>query len=148
MTMSFDKEQEDEFRKAFDLFDNDGSGTISSRELIQAMQNLNLRPREEEIQNIVRKIDTDGGGNIDFQEFLDLMAGKMKDMKKEEELVQAFRVFDRDRNGYITASEFKYTMNKLGHNITTAEAKQMIKDADSNGDGLINYEEFYHKMMS
>lgn len=54
MTMSFDKEQEDEFRKAFDLFDNDGSGTISSRELIQAMQNLNLRPREEEIQNIVR----------------------------------------------------------------------------------------------
>ena len=58
------QEEIEDFRKAFNLFDNDGSGTISSRELITAMQNLNLKPKEDEIQNIikVRKIEevTDG----------------------------------------------------------------------------------------
>ncbi len=48
------KEEIEDFRKAFSLFDNDGSGTISSRELITAMQNLNLRPTEDEIQSIIR----------------------------------------------------------------------------------------------
>ena len=48
------KEEIEDFRKAFNLFDNDGSGTISSRELITAMQNLNLRPKEDEIQNIMK----------------------------------------------------------------------------------------------
>ena len=48
------KEEIQDFRKAFNLFDNDGSGTISSRELITAMQNLNLKPKEEEIQNIIK----------------------------------------------------------------------------------------------
>ena len=48
------KEEIEDFEKAFNMFDNDGSGTISSRELITAMQNLNLRPKEEEIQNIIK----------------------------------------------------------------------------------------------
>ena len=48
------EEQIAEFRSAFDLFDNDSSGTITSRELITAMQNLNLNPREEEIRNLVK----------------------------------------------------------------------------------------------
>jgi len=48
------KEEVEDFRKAFSLFDNDGSGTISSRELITAMQNLNLRPTEEEIESLLR----------------------------------------------------------------------------------------------
>ena len=48
------KEEIDDFRKAFSMFDNDGSGTISSRELITAMQNLNLKPNEEEIQRLMK----------------------------------------------------------------------------------------------
>eukprot|EP00095_Tigriopus_kingsejongensis_P012274 maker-scaffold577_size191314-snap-gene-0.34 protein:Tk12274 transcript:maker-scaffold577_size191314-snap-gene-0.34-mRNA-1 annotation:"striated muscle-like" len=148
MADSLTEEQTNEFRRAFDLFDNDGSGTISSRELIQAMQNLNLKPREEEIQNIVRQIDSDSGGTIDFLEFLSLMGNKMKAMKKEEDVVQVFRIFDRDRNGYITASELRFAMNQLGYPIDQNEAKRMIQDADKNGDGLVNYEEFYNKIMN
>ena len=48
------KEEIEDFRKAFNLFDNDGSGTISSRELITSMQNLNLRPSEDEIASIIK----------------------------------------------------------------------------------------------
>lgn len=48
------KEQIHEFQQAFDLFDADGSGTISSRELITAMQSFNLKPKESEINAMVK----------------------------------------------------------------------------------------------
>ena len=49
-----------------------------------------------------QKIDVDGGGSIDFNEFLELMEEKMRKLKQDEQIFEAFRVFDRDRNGYIT----------------------------------------------
>ena len=48
------KEEIEDFRKAFSMFDNDGSGTISSRELVTAMQNLNLKPTEDEIEALIK----------------------------------------------------------------------------------------------
>ena len=42
-----------------------------------------------------------GNGTIDFPEFLTMMARKMKDTDTEEEIKEAFRVFDKDGNGYI-----------------------------------------------
>ena len=52
------KEEVEDFRKAFSMFDNDGSGTISSRELITAMQNLNLKPTEDEIESLIKASKT------------------------------------------------------------------------------------------
>lgn len=46
-----------------------------------------------------------GNGTIDFPEFLNLMARKMEEIDSEEELKEAFRVFDRDGNGFISAAE-------------------------------------------
>lgn len=95
-----------------------------------------------------QQIDDDGGGEIDFHEFLVLMGNKMRDLKKNEEVFNMFRVFDRDRNGFISAEEMKFAMKKLGHPITDKEAKRMIREADLNGDGLVDYEEFCTKMMA
>ena len=54
-----------------------------------------------------QKIDIDGGGSIDFSEFLELMEEKMRKLKQDEQIFEAFRVFDRDRNGYITGKKKK-----------------------------------------
>ncbi len=89
------------------MFDTDNSGTISADELMLVLQNLNMKPRESEVEKIVRQIDTDGGGVIDFAEFLDLMNSKIGKLRRDEEVINAFRVFDRDRNGYITPAELK-----------------------------------------
>ena len=51
------------------------------------------------------QVDADGNGTIDFPEFLNLMARKMKDSDSEEELREAFKVFDKDGNGFISAAE-------------------------------------------
>jgi len=87
------------------------------------------------------------GGIIDFPEFLSLMARKMKDTDTEEELIEAFKVCDRDGNGFISAAEIRHIMSNLGEKITDEEMDEMIRDADVDDDGQVNYEEFVAMMM-
>ena len=69
------------------------------------------------------------------------MARKMKDTDTEEELIEAFKVFDRDGNGFISAAELRHVMTNLGEKLTDEEVDEMIREADVDGDGQINYEE-------
>jgi calmodulin len=92
--------------------------------------------------------ETDKNGTIDFPEFLSLMARKMKDTDTEEELIEAFKVFDRDGNGFISAAELRHVMTNLGEKLTDEEVDEMIREADVDGDGQINYEEFVKMMMA
>ncbi|KAL0696123.1 hypothetical protein Bca4012_063303 [Brassica carinata] len=97
---------------------------------------------------VINEVDADGNGTIDFPEFLNLMAKKMKDTDSEEELKEAFSVFNKDQNGVISAAELRHVMTNLGEKLTDEEVEEMIREADVNGDGQINYEEFVKIMMA
>jgi len=94
------------------------------------------------------QVDTDGDGTIDFDEFVELMKNKMKGLDAEEEIREAFKVFDKDGNGFISAAELRHVMTNLGEKLTDEEVDEMIREADVDGDGQINYEEFVKMMMS
>ena len=64
----------------------------------------------------------------------------------DTELKEAFKVFDQDGNGFITPSELRQVMANLGEALTDEEIDQMIKEADMDGDGQVNYEEFVRLM--
>ena len=81
-----------------------------------------------------------GNGNIDFPEFLAMMAKKMKESDSDEEIREAFKVFDKDGNGFISAAELRHVMTNLGEKLTDEEVDEMIREADIDGDGQINYE--------
>lgn len=89
------EEQIAEFKEAFSLFDKDGDGTITTKELGTVMRSLGQNPTEAELQDMINEVDADGNGTIDFPEFLTLMARKMKDTDSEEEILEAFKVFDK-----------------------------------------------------
>ena len=171
------EEQIAEFKEAFSLFDKDGDGTITTKELGTVMRSLGQNPTEAELQDMINEVDADGNGTIDFPEFCTLMARKMKDTDSEEELKEAFRVFDKDGNGFISAAELRHSMPRrmlqppaslfgvirdsracpptpatvmtnLGEKLTDEEVDEMIREADIDGDGQINYEEFVKVMMA
>merc|ERR1711862_1027012 len=99
---------------AFSLFDKDGDGTITTKELGTVMRSLGQNPTEAELMDMINEVDADGSGTIDFPEFLTMMARKVKEVEGDEELRQAFMVFDKDGNGFITANELRHVMMNLG----------------------------------
>ena len=59
-----------------------------------------------------------------------------------------FSVFDKDGNGYISSAELRHVMTNLGEKLTDEEVDEMIREADIDGDGQVNYEEFVAMMTS
>jgi hypothetical protein len=79
------EEQIAEFKEAFSLFDKDGDGTITTKELGTVMEICWWNPTEAELQDMINEVDADGNGTIDFPEFLSLMARKIEKEKEEKE---------------------------------------------------------------
>ncbi|KAJ1536327.1 Centrin-1, partial [Nowakowskiella sp. JEL0078] len=139
-------EQKQEIREAFDLFDVDGSGTIDVKELKVAMRALGFEPKKEEIKRMISEIDRTGTGTMDFKKFLDLMTVKMGERDSKEEILKAFRLFDDDETGKITFKNLKRVAKELGENLTDEELQEMIDEADRDGDGEVNQDEFLRIM--
>jgi calmodulin len=70
------------------------------------------------------QIDTDGSGTVDLPEFLTMVAREMKDTDSEEEILEAFKVFDKDGNGFISAAELRHIMMNLGEKLTDEEVDE------------------------
>ena len=104
------------------------------------MRSLGQNPTEAELQDMINEVDIDGNGTIDFPEFLTMMARKTKGGDSDEEIKEAFRVFDKDGNGFISSEELRQVMVNLGENLTKEEIDEMIREADIDGDGQVNYE--------
>ena len=60
---------------------------------------------------------------------------------------EAFKIFDRDGNGYIDMMELKSVVTRMGAPITEQEADELFKEADLNGDGKLDYDEFVKMIM-
>merc|ERR1712130_828676 len=137
------EEQLDEIREAFSLFDADASGMIDIRELKAAMRALGFEVKNEELKKMVDDIDNDGNGTIEFAEFLEMMTGKMGEKDSREDIEKVFKLFDDDNTNKISFRNLARVAEELGENIDDEELQDMINQADRDGDGEINIDEFY-----
>mmetsp|Transcript_127121 Transcript_127121/g.179455 ORF Transcript_127121/g.179455 Transcript_127121/m.179455 type:complete len:81 (+) Transcript_127121:1-243(+) len=74
-------------------------------------------------------------------------ASSDREVNAEDEMMEAFKVFDADGNGMISADELRQIMANLGEELTEEEVEEMVREADIDGDGEINYEEFVRMMF-
>ncbi|KAL4237703.1 hypothetical protein ACF0H5_002418 [Mactra antiquata] len=138
-----------EYQEAFNLYDKDNDGIIATQKLGRVLRAMGLNPTEIEIQEMIDEVDSEGTGCLDFESFLNIVASrKFDDEDHEDALKEAFRMFDRDGNGYIDAEELRICMINLGEKLTLEEVEEMIREVDIDFDGRMNYEEFVRLMCS
>lgn len=148
MAEKLSEQQIAEFKEAFSLFDKDGDGKITTKELGTVMRSLGQNPSESELTDMINEVDVDSDGSIDFPEFLTMMARKMKDTDSEAEIAEAFKVFDRNGDGKISAAELRHVLTSIGEKLSDADVDQMIREADVNNDGEIDIQEFTQLLSS
>ncbi len=129
-----------EIKEIFSSFDLDNDGTISTKELGTILRSLGEVPTEIEIQNSINEFDVDGNGTITYEEFLVMMGRQKKFTNIDDDIREAFRVFDKDGNGFMSIAELRHVMTDLGEKLTEEEVDEVFRGADLDGDGQINYE--------
>ncbi|XP_074358709.1 calmodulin-like protein 3 [Apium graveolens] len=138
----------DELRRVFHMFDRNGDGKITKKELSDSLQNLGMFLSDKEVVQMIDKIDVNGDGFVDMEEFGALYQTIMDEKDEEEDMREAFNVFDQNRDGYITVDELRSVLASLGlkQGRTEEDCKAMIKKVDVDGDGKVNFLEFKQMM--
>merc|ERR1712106_633732 len=139
-------EQESEVKEAFGLADKNSSGSIMVKEVGMVVRALGMNPSDEELQEMIE--GRGDGTNISFQEFLGIVGNRMNEVDNEDELREAFAVFDRDGQGFIRAAELRHMMTNLGEKLSDQEVDDMIREAGIDNDGQFRYQDFVDRMVS
>ena len=142
------EEEMAECKEVFTQYDKDGDGCIATNEIGTVLRALKRQVSDAEVQDLIDEIDPDSYGIVDFSEFLSLLANTMKPVDLEEDLLEVFKVYDRDGNGYITAGELYNVMQKMGEEVTMEEVNAIISEADTDNDSQVNYKDFLRIMIN
>merc|ERR1712029_1282315 len=94
---------------------------------------------------LVMEVDLYGDGTIDFPEFLQMMK-KSNEQEQLDDLKEAFKMFDRNKDGFIDLNELKKVTSLIGTSLSNADLCKFMNEADKDGNGKIDYEEFVDMM--
>ncbi|XP_049811175.1 troponin C, isoallergen Bla g 6.0101-like [Schistocerca nitens] len=136
-------------KKAFDAFDHDKQGYITTDIVRTILDMLGLKMDADTLQDIIEEVDVDGSGQLEFEEFVILASRFLVEEDAEamqQELREAFRLYDKEGNGYITTGVLREILRELDDKITEEELDMMIEEIDSDGSGTVDFDEFMEVM--
>ncbi|XP_053625969.1 troponin C, isoallergen Bla g 6.0101-like [Plodia interpunctella] len=146
-----DKTQLQLLKNAFDAFDHEKKGVISTDMVGTILEMLGHELDEGTLKEIIDEIDQDGSGELEFPEFCQLASKFLTEEEEDDEamvqeLREAFRLYDKEGNGYITTDVLKEIFRELDNTITADDLDTMIDEIDSDGSGTVDFEEFLEVM--
>lgn len=138
---------DEQIREAFHLFDADGSGAIDGEEMALAMKGLGFGDlSRDEVDHILRTMRCDANGLVPYAEFEKMVKSRMAPRDSPEEILKAFQLFDLDKKGKISFENLREVAKLLGEDPGEDVLREMIMEADEDGDGVVSLEEFKHVM--
>eukprot|EP01116_Phalansterium_solitarium_P018854 TRINITY_DN511_c0_g1_i2.p2 TRINITY_DN511_c0_g1~~TRINITY_DN511_c0_g1_i2.p2 ORF type:complete len:150 (-),score=37.75 TRINITY_DN511_c0_g1_i2:157-606(-) len=136
-------DQIEEWKEAFQLFDKDGDGKVTQEEFGTVLRALGQNPTQAEIKQIIKELG--GPAQVDFAQFSAIMQ-KRKKPDLDEQIKQAFKVFDTKNTGLIDVGELKHILVSVGERLAPDEVDTILKEADADHDGKINFQDFQRVM--
>jgi Ca2+-binding EF-hand superfamily protein len=147
-------EQKEEFHEAFSLFDYKEEDKIETKDLGTVLRSLGIHTTDEEKILFIERFSKKG--YINFQDFLEIVVAKTTETTPEEELLEAFKLFDNDKRGYISIKDFTGELglfNEVIDDYNINDICEFVKlgntqDKENRDDEFINFEEAVEKYMS
>lgn len=139
------KEDMIDLQKAFKVLDTDNDGMLNRAELTVGLGKLLQDGAADEVERIFNKVDIDGSGFIDYSEWVVATINKEKLLTRDK-LQAAFNLFDKDGGGSISAHEVKDVLCS-GQNLDDEVWTKVVSEADNDGNGEIDFDEFCNMMQ-
>ncbi|KAJ9591707.1 hypothetical protein L9F63_001735 [Diploptera punctata] len=149
MTEELPPEQIEVLRKAFDAFDREKSGSISCNMVEEILRLMGQPFNRRTLEELIDEVDADKSGRLEFDEFVTLAAKFIVEEDAEameKELREAFRLYDKEGNGYIPTSCLREILRELDEQLTPDELDMMIEEIDADGSGTVDFDEFMEMM--
>lgn len=135
----------EKLKRMFTFFDTDGDQSIDSEELIQCVRAFGFNPTEAEIEALMKEYDLSKTGRLDCDEFIACIEAKFVGVTPgtdPREIVQAFKIFDKDRNGKIGVDYFREFLTTLGEKLSSKDVANMLRLCETADAGYVDYEAF------
>lgn len=147
MSKDLTDEQLAEIKEAFDLYDKNQQGKISVDMIGTVIRSVGRNPTQQEVKEMIEDADPEKTGFVTYEQFLKLVKRAPTRAELEEEVQEAFKVFDKDNKGLIPLAELRHVLTTLGEKLTTDEVDEVLKDAKVDKDGNINYITFVKMLL-
>jgi calmodulin len=133
-------------REAFGAFDKNGIGTIQAKEFPSALRAAGNNPSDADCDKYLKKWGT-GSGPVTYDQFVEAAKLESRKVDSVEEVCEAYKNFDKDGNGTINSAELRHIMTNLGEKLTNEECDELLREADIDSKGMINYKQFVMAQM-
>ena len=136
------EEQLDDMRKLFKVLDVKKEQKLPVSQIRRLMRALHFDLDKSELQKVTEKIDPDKTGFITWDNLVLVMEDRLKEVDTYEDFVGAFTKLDKDKDGEISAPEYRQMMATMGHKLTEEQIEEMMAEADAKGEGVVSMETF------
>ncbi|XP_078000457.1 uncharacterized protein LOC144453060 [Glandiceps talaboti] len=137
-----------DLKLVFDTFDREKKGFIDSQDLRRAMRILGFRLSSKELEDMIADLDSSNKGLVTFNDFVEFIVNKQGNARDiYDEIVQAFKMLDKDRKDRVTFEDIRNACEEQGLWFSDVMIQEMIYEADKNGDGVVDKEEFINIML-
>ncbi|XP_037960105.1 neo-calmodulin-like [Teleopsis dalmanni] len=142
MPTDLTKDQLDAFKIAVEQYQENGTGTIATKDVAAFLVTLGYDVPDEVLTNALHEIDPDNSGLIEMHTFLSMAIAKFQSYARVEQIQKLFDILDTNKDGYLTPQEMRRVAEITGFDISDEKINEMVQILDVDGDGKVSFEEF------
>ncbi|XP_063858098.1 troponin C, isotype gamma-like isoform X1 [Scylla paramamosain] len=146
---AMDEEQIATMKKVFQMFDQGKTGFVECSKFVNILNTLGQAFDEDELKNRIAENDPNKEGKVDFEKFCAIVMPFLEEDDDEamhEELKEAFRLYDKGGDGYITTQTLKEILRELDNKLSEEDLDGIIDEIDEDGSGTVDFDEFMEMM--